>query len=187
MAVQGDVAPIAKGLSGSFQAVEPWQRGSGSEPLTVGRHIADLHELTTDLCDGSPPALVGHSWGAMLALCYAAEHPSMAGPIVLVGCGTFDQSARSRMQRIIQDRIGNGLRDHLSRISDEIADPLDRLIRKFKLTRHLFNSDPIGPYPDGRKPRSEQLLSPSESDIVMHKRREARESGNCKERISCDC
>lgn len=147
-AAVGDVAPIAKGISKSFRAVEPWQRGSGSVPLTVARHIADLHELAADLGEDSPLAIVGHSWGAMLALCYAAEYPSKAGPIVLVGCGTFDQAARNRMQATIEERMDDGLRDHVRRMSTEVADPADRFIRTFKLTRHLFDSDPINPYPD---------------------------------------
>ena len=78
-AAVGDVAPIAKGLSGSFRVVEPWQRGSGSVPLTVARHVADLHELVAKLGGDTPLAIVGHSWGAMLALCYAAEYPREAG------------------------------------------------------------------------------------------------------------
>ena len=147
-AAVGDVAPIAKGLSISFRAVEPWQRGSGSVPLTVNRHIVDLHELATDLGGGSPLAIVGHSWGAMLALCYAAEYPSNAGPIVLVGCGTFDQAARSRMQLTIEDRMDDELRDEIRRMSTELVDPADRFVRTFKLTRHLFDFDPINPYPD---------------------------------------
>src|SRR5687768_3033103 len=83
-AATGDVAPIAKGLSDSFTALEPWQRGSGEETLSVARHVEDLHSLMMGLDLVSPPALVGHSWGAMLALCYAAAHPNKAGPIVLV-------------------------------------------------------------------------------------------------------
>jgi len=36
-AAVGEVAPIARELSASFRVVEPWQRGSGSVPLTVAR------------------------------------------------------------------------------------------------------------------------------------------------------
>lgn len=93
-------------------------------------------------------AIVGHSWGAMLALCYAAEYPSKAGPIALVGCGTFDPAARNRMQATIEDRMDDGLRDRLHRVSTELADPADRFIRTFKLTRHLFDYDPVDPYAD---------------------------------------
>lgn len=147
-AAVGDVAPLAEGLSASFRVVEPWQRGSGSVPLTVARHVADLHELISDRDDGAAPALIGHSWGAMLALCYAAEHPSQAGPIVLVGCGTFDQPARRRMQAMIEQRMDEGLRARLSRVSRDIADPADQFVQSFKLTRHLFDFDAIDPYPD---------------------------------------
>lgn len=89
--VPGSAVETALGLAGSFAVLEPWQRGSGgSEPLTVARHIADLHQVVLSVRGGGPPAKGGESWGAMLALAFAAEHPADAGPIVLVGCGTFD-------------------------------------------------------------------------------------------------
>lgn len=145
-AAVGEVAPVAKGISGSFHAVEPWQRGSGESPLTVARHIADLHELATDLGGDSPVAILGHSWGAMLALCYAAKHPGKAGAIVLVGCGTFDPASRNRMRATIEQRIDDQLRDRIRRVSVEPADPADQFMRTFKLTRHVFDYDPISPY-----------------------------------------
>src|SRR6516164_1631897 len=80
----GGAAPVARGLAAAFRVLEPWQRGSGGTPLTVACHIADLHELMVSRGDGTRPALVGTSWGAMLALAYAAAHPDWAGPLVLV-------------------------------------------------------------------------------------------------------
>jgi pimeloyl-ACP methyl ester carboxylesterase len=147
-AAVGDVAPVAKGISGSFHAVEPWQRGSGGSPLTVARHIADLHELAVDLGGDSLVAIVGHSWGAMLALCYAAEHPDKAGPIVLVGCGAFDQPSRITMQATIEERMDDDVRDQIRQLSTDSTDPAEQFIRTFKLTRHIFDYDPIGPYAD---------------------------------------
>ena len=147
-AAVGDVAPLAGGLSRSFRAVEPWQRGSGGVPLTVARHVADLHELTAELGHDSPLAIVGHSWGAMLALCYAAEYPENVGPIVLVGCGTFDQAARNRMKAAIDARTDANLRNRLHRLSTEFTDSTDRFMQTFTLTRHLYDFDPIDPYPD---------------------------------------
>ena len=84
----GSAAPLARALAGAFRVLEPWQRPSGKTPLTVARHVADLHQIVTSRCSDMPSALVGESWGAMLALAYAAEHPESAGPIALVGCGT---------------------------------------------------------------------------------------------------
>jgi pimeloyl-ACP methyl ester carboxylesterase len=41
----GDATPLAAELGLSFRVLEPWQRGSGDEPLTVARHVEDLHEV----------------------------------------------------------------------------------------------------------------------------------------------
>jgi pimeloyl-ACP methyl ester carboxylesterase len=147
-AAAGDVAPVAKGISGSFHAVEPWQRGSGERPLTVARHIADLHELIEQLGGHSRVAILGHSWGAMLALCYAAEHPGKAGPIVLVGCGTFDRASRSRMQATIEQRMNDDLRRRIGQLSAKGMDPAERFIQAYKLTRHIYDYEPIKPYAD---------------------------------------
>jgi pimeloyl-ACP methyl ester carboxylesterase len=123
----GYMAPVARGLADSFRVLEPWQRGSGSEPLTVARHVADLHELVESRCGSARPALVGHSWGAMLALAYAAAHPGSAGSLVLIGCGTFDPAARARLQAIREERMDDGLRQRLERLPEEFPDPNERL------------------------------------------------------------
>jgi len=66
-AAHGSAAPMARELSARFRVLEPWQRGSGDGPLTVARDVDGLHELALSL-GGPRPALVGESWGAMLAL-----------------------------------------------------------------------------------------------------------------------
>src|SRR5437867_672899 len=109
----GYMAPMARELADSFRVFEPLQRGSGGEPLTVARHVADLNELLESLGENRPPVLVGHSWGAMLALAYAASHPRRTLSLVLVGCGTFDETARERMRAISEERIGDSLRRRL--------------------------------------------------------------------------
>ena len=120
-AAAGGAAPLARGLAGSFRVLEPWQRGSGDEPLSVARHVADLHELLEARCGGARPALVGTSWGAMLALAYAAEHPGRPGPLVLVGCGTFDPVARGRLQETLQERMKDGLQEDAVYSFDPVA------------------------------------------------------------------
>jgi pimeloyl-ACP methyl ester carboxylesterase len=91
------MAPVARGLAGSYRVVEPFQRGSGHERLTVARHVADLHEVINFYAGCCRPPLLGASWGAMLALAYAATHPSSTGPVILVGC--FDLAARAELQK----------------------------------------------------------------------------------------
>lgn len=142
-AAVGEAAPIARGLADSFRVFEPWQRGSGGEPLTVARHVEDLHTLVKDCCEGGRPALVGESWGAMLALAYAAEHPDGAGPLVLIGCGTFDRKARARLHKTLEERMDDDLRRRLQRLPDEIPDPGECLKAKYDLTKALYMYDPV--------------------------------------------
>src|SRR5262249_50821476 len=65
-AAVGEAAPIARGLADSFRVLEPWQRGSGDEPLSVSRHVADLHELVESCGDDTRPALVGEAWRLLM-------------------------------------------------------------------------------------------------------------------------
>lgn len=144
-AAPGSAAPIARGLADAFRVLEPWQRGSGDEPLTVARHVADLHTLIQKRCAPERPALVGESWGAMLALAYAAEHPRAAGPLALVGCGTFDPEARARMEQTLTARMGEETRRRMERIEREVDDPGERLRRKYVVIRPLQDYDVAEP------------------------------------------
>jgi pimeloyl-ACP methyl ester carboxylesterase len=107
-AAVGSGAPLAHGIADPFHVLEPWQRGSGGESLTVATHVADLHELIEARCADARPALVGESWGAMLALAYAAAHPEASAALVLVGCGTFDLAARAELQATLAERKARG-------------------------------------------------------------------------------
>src|SRR5262245_2160336 len=139
----GGAAPVARGLADAFRVLEPWQRGSGGEPLTVASHVADLHELVASRCEGVRPALVGTSWGAMLALAYAAAHPDRAGPLVLVGCGTFDPVARARLRVALEERTGDALRHRLAHLAEEYPDRGDQLRQRHALTQGLYTYAPI--------------------------------------------
>lgn len=135
----GYMAPVSCGLADTFRVFEPLQRGSGAEPLTVARHVADLHELLESRCWKARPALVGHSWGAMLALAYAAAHPGRTAGLVLIGCGTFDVAARARMRAILDERMDDGLRRRMERLPEEFPDPDERIRVLGNLTLPLYS------------------------------------------------
>lgn len=141
----GSTADLARGLADGFRVLEPWQRAGGGEPLTVARHVADLDRVIRTHCPADRPALVGHSWGAMLALATAAEHPERVGPLVLVGCGTFSPEAREQMQRTLEQRMGDDARRQLDRLDRESLDPDERTRRTFQLIHPLLDVDPIVP------------------------------------------
>ena len=138
----GDAAPMARALADSFRVIEPWQRGSGAESLTVAGHVEDLHELIQARCADSPLAIVGHSWGAMLALAYAAAHPDGAEPLVLVGCGTFDRESRAEMTKAIDERTDDKLRHRLEHLAEEYPDPGVQMIRRYELSERLYSYAP---------------------------------------------
>jgi len=138
----GSIAPVARGLAERFHVLEPLQRASGGVPLTVAQHVADLDEVIRERAGASPPALVGSSWGAMLALVYAAEHAERAGPLVLVGGGTWDKAARGTLQRIIHDRLGGEDAARLETLVEDYPDPTERMRVLGELILPVFAFDP---------------------------------------------
>lgn len=67
-------------LLGYGQSPKPWTR------YTVERHVEALHGV---LADRGPFTLVGHSFGAIAALAYAARHPQDVSGLVLIGLPYF--------------------------------------------------------------------------------------------------
>ncbi len=79
-----DVADL---LAGTARVVRWDQRGcgrsSGDGPYTLDRMVADLDVVCRDTGEGRV-ALVGHSWGATLALRYALDHPERVRALAYV-------------------------------------------------------------------------------------------------------
>lgn len=139
----GYMAPVAKELGRDFRVLEPFQRPSGGESLTVARHVDDLREFLAQRCPGEHPALVGSSWGAMLALCFAAAHPEVSGPVVMVGSGTFDLVARARYKAILASRVDAAVRARLDAVDREEPDPDRRLARRADILMALELVAPV--------------------------------------------
>jgi pimeloyl-ACP methyl ester carboxylesterase len=97
----GSIASLARCLSDEFRILEPLQRRSGPVPLSVQRHVEDLAAVVR-----GPAAVVGWSWGAMLALSFAARHPALVASVALVACGTYDVASRNGYHRVMRERLG---------------------------------------------------------------------------------
>jgi pimeloyl-ACP methyl ester carboxylesterase len=91
----GSCGALARALADPARVLEPWQTAH-----TVADHIADLAGFVAAQC-GAPPIIVGHSWGAILALAFAAAHPAQARAIALVGSGTYDMASRLAFKRAL--------------------------------------------------------------------------------------
>ena len=124
----GYMSPVARHLAHDFRVIEPLQRrGDVNCPLTVAQHVADLHNLIASLSPDQPPILVGHSWGAMLSLIYAAQYPDAARSLTLIGCGTFDPVSRQKMKETRHHRMAAHKYKRMKQRMDSLADPDERL------------------------------------------------------------
>lgn len=89
------------------------QRGCGRSgrggPYTVDRFVADL-DAVRDHCGAERISLLGHSWGAMLALRYALAHPDRVSRLVYVsGTGVDPEHTwRPAFHRALEHGIGAG-------------------------------------------------------------------------------
>lgn len=114
------MADLARSLSVRCRVLEPLQRQSGPLPLSVAVHVADLQEVIQNNRDAVH--LVGSSWGAMLALSYAARHLEGIRQIVLIGCGTFDVRSREVYGQRMATRASAADRERLSELEAQLAD-----------------------------------------------------------------
>jgi pimeloyl-ACP methyl ester carboxylesterase len=125
------MAPIARELAGAFRVLEPLQRLREEQPLTVATHIHDFHEVIAPRAK-EPVHLVGSSWGAMLALACAAEHPRDVRSVVAIGCGTFDLRSRDLFKRRLGERMEDALKERIEDLEHQDLEkrvPLQRSLR----------------------------------------------------------
>jgi proline iminopeptidase len=106
------VTPVAEFLPASYQRVFFEQRGTGRSTLELTPDTMTLRNVVEDLeglrlhLKQERLFLVGHSWGGMLAMAYAAAHPDRIDRMVLIGPGGptlefikwFPDNIRKRLQ-----------------------------------------------------------------------------------------
>jgi proline iminopeptidase len=108
----GYMRPVAEAMPGR-QSIMFEQRGTGrsrgtpltADEMTLATAVADLDALRQHLKQPRL-TLVGHSWGAMLAMSYAAAHPDRIDRMILIGSGGptlefamwFEDNIRARLR-----------------------------------------------------------------------------------------
>jgi pimeloyl-ACP methyl ester carboxylesterase len=112
----GSAAGLAKALGAHFDVLEPLQRRSGQVSLTVSQHVEDLWAIAP-----RPVAVVGWSWGAMLGLSFAARYPQSVSALVLVGCGTYDETARSLFRSTLEQQLQACGGERVARLKAQLA------------------------------------------------------------------
>lgn len=141
----GSVTSLATTLASDFKVLEPFQRRSENETLTVERHCSDLAVVGPEKM-----LLVGWSWGAMLALSFASRYPERAAAVVLIGCGTYDNESREIYQQRLHRRLGSEGLSRLNAIQRRIALEADRKTRDGlfgELARVVSQAQSFATYP----------------------------------------
>ena len=108
----GYMRPVAEAMPGR-QSIMFEQRGTGrsrgtpltADEMTLATAVADLDALRQHLKQPRL-VLVGHSWGAMLAMAYASAHPDRIDRMILIASGGptlefaswFEDNIRARLR-----------------------------------------------------------------------------------------
>ena len=77
----------------------------GMEGYELSRYASDL-DAVREAVGADRAHLLGHSWGGLVAMYYAAQHPQRVSSIVLVSSGPPTIKASNAGQRRLQERIG---------------------------------------------------------------------------------
>jgi proline iminopeptidase len=116
---------LAGALSGYLRVIRWDQRGSGRSerrgPYSVAGAVADL-DAVRDHFGLAKTALLGHSWGATLALRYALDHPDRVSALAYVSGTGLGWAWREPFEREMAAR----LESHRARIDELRADGKDR-------------------------------------------------------------
>jgi len=113
-------------------------------------HAEDLHALAQHFKSRYKPIIIGHSWGAVLAMCYAAKHPSECHKIILLNSGllndlsitVFEENLTERMSLIEQKKSSA-----LLKVRDKTEDAQKKSAFDLEYITHIFkyyNEDMAG-------------------------------------------
>lgn len=133
---------LAGWLSARHPVLLPDQRGTGRSVINP----FDATRLTIDACAGDVEALrqhveaeklalVGHSWGGVLAMAYAARHPDRVQAMVLIGSGGIRSDWQAEYAANMFSRLSEqDLAAALQAQADLARDPHGALIRLIRAT-----------------------------------------------------
>jgi len=91
-----------------YQVIEYAQRGTrenpSPHPVTLHDHLQDLHDQVS-LHASSNYSIIGHSWGANLALLFAAQDPPDLHQVILLGTAPLHQESEDLFAHQLTTRI----------------------------------------------------------------------------------
>ncbi len=122
------LSDIVKHLSPTCQCILFEQRATGkshtspmdSTTINLNQAMQDISLLLGQL--GIPKVtILGHSWGAMLALSYAIKNPDAVSKLILIGPGPLGMSGFSLLEDNIMSRASKPEKLFMKDVEDSIA------------------------------------------------------------------
>lgn len=113
------------------------RRSSCRRPFTVDANVGDVEAVRCHL-QAERIVVVGHSWGGLLATCYAAAHPQRVAGLILIGSIGTRLGWEEPFWRTLAKRHDPEQRSRLAKIDAEIARCRDGPQRE-ELYRRRFN------------------------------------------------
>jgi len=91
----GYMHPLGELIDDRAFIVDYRQRGTVKSPsrgpFRIKDHCDDLNSIVKTYSTAMRPVVIGSSWGAILALCYAARFPGKVHRFILIGTGPLDE------------------------------------------------------------------------------------------------
>lgn len=118
------ISTLGLKLSEKYEVVEYFQKGTPENPtvnkeeLTLSSHLLHLKDVIDNHRD-SQVILIGHSWGASLALLYLSENPNVISKAILIGAAPLNEELSKLFGENIQQRLGDEAKLRLQEIKSE--------------------------------------------------------------------
>nr|NQU94600.1 alpha/beta hydrolase [Bacteroidota bacterium] len=112
----GSLAPVAQVLADDFGVLEPFQTET-----TIKGQVKELHEVLQT--EGQTRyTLLGHSWGAWLALLYAAKYAQYVEKLILVASGPLEAKYAKNILDTRLQQLDSGERIRLDSLLKKLDD-----------------------------------------------------------------
>lgn len=113
----GQAAPVAKELSAICGILEPLQ--------TKGTIDGQVEELLVSLNKHAekPVILIGHSWGAMLGLIFAARYPAAVEKLILISCPPLEEKHAAKIMKDRLDRFNAHEKNEIMELMKRLNTP----------------------------------------------------------------
>ena len=155
----GYMHTLSEALRPCWSVLTYAQRGTIANPsvlenITIEGHFEDLDGLIAQHKQGRPVILIGHSWGADLALIYAANRPRAIEKLILISTAPLSWKLEIAMEKRLHQRLSAEV---LAR-SQKLAGQMERLLEspmsarrelnalaaaRLKLTLSAYHYDPV--------------------------------------------